>query len=290
MNRLKTTFLLTLLTVLLVGMGYLVGGQRGMVFFFVLALVMNVGSYWFSDRIVLRLYRAQPLPEGNEVQTIVRRLATRAGLPMPKVYRIPSDTPNAFATGRNPQHAAVVVTDGILRLLDNEELEGVLAHELSHVANRDTLISCIAATIAGAIMMIANSIKWAALFGGFGGRREGGRGDSALALLITAVIAPFAAMLIQLAISRSREFMADERGAKTAGSPLGLANALRKLHQSVARHPMAEASPATSHLFIVNPLSGQSLFQLFSTHPPVEQRIQRLMKLDRSRAESLSLR
>ncbi|PLX88443.1 MAG: protease HtpX [Desulfuromonas sp.] len=276
MNRIKTTFLLTCLTLLLVAMGSAIGGQSGMVIAFVLAGGMNFFSYWYSDKIVLKMYKAQPV---NEAQSpafygMVKRLAQRAEMPMPKVYIIPSESPNAFATGRNPQNAAVAATEGIMRMLSEEELEGVMAHELAHVANRDTLISTIAATFAGAIAMLGNMLQWAAIFGG--GNSDEEEGGGMLSGLALAFIAPMAAMLIQMAVSRSREYLADASGAKICGNPLALANALRKLQMGAQMTPMQEATPATSHLFIVNPLSGSSMLKLFSTHPPMEERIARL--------------
>jgi heat shock protein HtpX len=237
-----------------------------------MALVMNFVSFWFSDKIVLKMYGAQPIGEAEApmVYRIVRNLATKARIPMPKLYLIPAATPNAFATGRSPQHAAVAVTEGILRIMNEEELEGVLAHELSHVLNRDVLISTVAATIAGAISILANTAMW---FGG--GRDEEGRSANPIALIATIIFAPLAAMLIQMAVSRSREFQADASGAQLTRRPMGLASALAKLHQANQVVPM-DANPATSHLFIVNPLSGRSLANLFATHPPIEERIARL--------------
>jgi len=239
---------------------------------------MNFFSYWFSDKIVLRMYHARAVgpQEAPELYGTVQTLCRRANLPMPKVYVIPQAAPNAFATGRNPEHAAVAVTEGLLKLMGREELMGVLAHELSHVRNRDILIGSIAATLAGAIMLLANMARWSAIFGG--GRRdseEGGGGGGGLALIAMSIVAPLAAMLIQMAISRSREYMADATGASFAGSPQGLASALEKLGAYSKRLPM-DASPATAHMFIVNPLSGRSLMSLFSTHPPLEERIARL--------------
>ena len=281
MNRLKTTFLLTCLTLLLVAMGSAIGGQSGMIFAFFMAAAMNFFSYWYSDKIVLKMYNAQEVGEADHPQFygMVRRLAQQAGLPMPKVYLIPSDSPNAFATGRNPQNAAVAATAGIMRILSPEELEGVMAHELAHVQNRDTLISTLAATFAGAISMLGSMLQWAAIFGG--GRRdeEGEGGGGLIGGLALAIIAPMAAMLIQMAVSRSREYLADERGAQICGRPLALAGALNKLQQASHMLPMQEAKPATAHLFIVNPLSGSSLAKLFSTHPPMEERIARLQAL-----------
>jgi heat shock protein HtpX len=237
---------------------------------------MNFFSYWFSDRIVLAMYRAQPIDEAQapRLYAMVRRLTTRAGIPLPRVYLIRTDTPNAFATGRNPDHAAVAVTEGIMRLLDDEELEGVLAHELAHVTNRDVLISTVAATLAGAITYLAHMAQWAAFFGG-GRQDDDERGGNPIALLLMAVLAPLAAMLVQFAVSRSREFHADATGARLAGRPWGLAKALEKLHMAQQVTPM-DANPATAHLFIVNPLSGRTMMTLFSTHPPLEERIARL--------------
>jgi heat shock protein HtpX len=278
-NTLRTTFLLGLLTALIVWVGKLFGGQNGMMIALIFAAAMNLGSYWFSDKIVLAMYRAQPLDESQnpELYSMVRDLTVQAGLPMPRLFVIPNDTPNAFATGRNPEHAVVAVTDGLLRLLNREEIRGVLAHELSHVKNRDILIGSIAATLAGVIMMLANMAKWAAIFGGVrGGDEDDGRGGGVIAFLITAIVAPIAAMLIQMAISRSREYLADETGARLTHQPEGLAHALEKLAIASERLPMVDAKPSTAHMFIVNPLTGKSLMNLFSTHPPIEERIARL--------------
>ncbi|WP_129126715.1 zinc metalloprotease HtpX [Geomonas oryzae] len=279
MNRFKTAVLLTTLTLIMVALGSAIGGRGGMYLAFFMACVMNLFSYWFSDKIVLRMYGAQEITESENpaFYGMVRRLALQGGLPMPKVYIIPSESPNAFATGRNPEHAAVAATEGILRILTPEELEGVMAHELSHVANRDILISTIAATIAGAISMLANMVQWAAIFGSRSDDDEGG-GWGGLAL---AIIAPIAAMLIQLAVSRSREYLADESGARLCGKPRSLANALRKLDQASHVLPMQEARPATAHMFIVNPLTAGALMKLFSTHPPMEERIARLEQMER---------
>jgi heat shock protein HtpX len=246
-----------------------------MVMAFGLALVMNFVSYWFSDKIVLKMYGAKPLSESEAptVHRIVRSLATRAGIPMPKLYLLPSAAPNAFATGRNPQHAAVAVTDGILRIMDETELEGVLAHELSHVLNRDILISTVAATIAGAISMLANMAQWGMMFGG--SRDEEGRSSNPIALILTIILAPLAAMLIQMAVSRSREFQADASGARMTRNPHGLASALAKLEQA-GKVVQMDANPATAHMFIVNPLTGRQLMNLFMTHPPVQERVARL--------------
>ncbi|MCD6137799.1 MAG: zinc metalloprotease HtpX [Deltaproteobacteria bacterium] len=275
-NSIKTACLLGALTGLLIIIGRLLGGHQGMIVAFFLAMVMNFGSYWFSDKIVLAMYRARPVSEAEapELYRIVRGLTMKAGLPMPKICIIPSESPNAFATGRNPQHAVVAVTQGILRLLDENELKGVLGHELAHVKHRDILIGSIAATIAGAIMIIASMARWAALFGGFG-RRDDDDGGGIVGLLAMSIIAPVAAMLIQMAISRSREYSADAAGASFAGSPYGLASALQKISSASRRIPM-RANPATAHMFITNPLSGKSMMNLFSTHPPVEERIRRL--------------
>lgn len=282
MNRLKTTLLLSLLTILMVAMGSAIGGKSGMVFAFIMALGMNVFSYWFSDKIVLKMYRAQEIGEHDHpgFYGMIRRLAIQAGLPMPKVYIIPDDSPNAFATGRNPDHAAVAATEGILRILSAEELEGVMAHELAHVKNRDILISTIAATFAGAISMIGNMLQWGALFGaGRGDDDDGGGIGGMVGSLAMAIIAPIAAMLIQMAISRSREYLADASGAEICGRPLALAGALRKLQTASLAIPMLEARPATAHMFIVNPLTGGGMMALFSTHPPMEERIARLESL-----------
>ena len=286
-NMMKTTLFLALLTGLFVAVGGLLGGQSGMVMAFGLALVMNFVSYWFSDKIVLKMYGAKPLAEGDApaVHRIVRNLATKAGIPMPKLYILPSAAPNAFATGRNPQHAAVAVTDGILRIMDEKELEGVLAHELSHVLNRDVLISTVAATIAGAISMLANMAQWGLMFGG--SRDEEGRGTNPIALILTIILAPLAAMVIQMAVSRSREYQADASGARLTRNPHGLASALGKLDQA-SRVVHMDANPATAHLFIVNPLTGRSLMNLFMTHPPIQERIARLRRCGSSRADEPS--
>jgi heat shock protein HtpX len=279
-NVLRTTVLLAALTALFLVIGGAIGGNQGLVIAFVFALLMNFASYWFSDKIVLSMYGAREvsLNEAPDLHRLVQRLAQRAGIPMPRVYIIPSDAPNAFATGRNPQHGAVAVTEGILRMLDSDELAGVLAHELGHIRNRDTLIMTVAATLAGAITMLANMAQWGAIFG-FGRRdEEDSGGGGMLGLLFMAILAPIAATLIQLAISRSREFFADSTGAAVAGSPSGLARALEKLHYASQRLPM-DANPATAHLFIVNPLTGGSLVNLFSTHPPIEERIRRLRRM-----------
>lgn len=276
MNTMKTVLLMTLLTVLLVAIGRLVGGQSGMFIAFLLAVVMNFGSYWFSDKVVLRMYNAQEVSQADHPQLVgmVGDLAQRAGLPAPRVYLIPGDQPNAFATGRNPDHAAVAVTEGILRSLSADELRGVLGHELAHVKHRDILVGTIAATFAGAISMIANMAQWAMIFGG-GRQSSDEEGGNPLTGLIMIIVAPIAALMIQMAISRSREYLADEGGAQITGNPLSLAKALRTLSRKAEEIPM-QASPATAHMFIVSPLSGGGLLSLFSTHPPMEERIARL--------------
>ncbi|MDT8419094.1 MAG: zinc metalloprotease HtpX [Desulfuromonadales bacterium] len=280
MNRIKTTFLLTCLTLLLVAMGSAIGGRSGMIIAFLFAGGMNFFSYWYSDKIVLKMYRAREVSESENpwFYSMVRRLAQKADMPMPRVYIIPSDGPNAFATGRNPRNAAVAATEGIIRLLSEEELEGVMAHELAHVQNRDTLISTVAATIAGAIAMLGNMLQWAAIFGA-GNSEEENEGGGMLGGLVLAFVAPLAAMLIQMAVSRSREYLADASGAKLCGNPLALASALRKLQAGAQATPMQEATPATSHMFIVNPLTGASMLKLFSTHPPMDERIARLERI-----------
>ena len=280
MNTLKTGILLTTLTLLLVFIGRLVGGPLGMIVAFVIALLMNGVSYWYSDRIVLAMYKAREvLPdEAPQLYQIVGDLAQKANLPLPRVYIIPSQTPNAFATGRDPRHAAVAVTQGILNILDRDELEGVLAHELSHVRNRDILVGSIAATIAGAIFMLANIARFTALFTGYRGSRD--RGGGIIGLLAMTIVAPIAAMLIQMAISRSREYQADNIGGRLSGRPLALAGALGKLHSINKKEPIKGANPSTAHMFIVSPLAGGGLANLFSTHPPVEKRIEALKSLD----------
>lgn len=275
-NTFKTAFLLTALTLLLMMIGRAFGGQNGMVIALAIAVVTNFIAYFFSDKIALATYRAQAVSREQlpRVYSVVERLTQKIGIPMPKIYVIPSDSPNAFATGRNPHHASVAVTRGILDLLSDEELEGVLAHELGHVNNRDILISSIAATIAGAITMLASMGRWAMIFGGFGGRDERERGGG-LAALFMLIVAPIAATLIQLAVSRSREYQADASGAHYTGNPYALASALRKLDAYSRRLPMA-ASPSTAHLFIVQPFLGMNFGSLFSTHPPIAKRIERL--------------
>ena len=273
-NRVKTVLLLTGLTIFLIFMGKFLGGRQGMYLAFILALGMNFFSYWFSDKIVLRMYRAQEVSpeEAPQIHQMVEELAHEAGIPKPRVYIIPDESPNAFATGRNPQHAAVAATQGIIRLLTPVELKGVLGHELGHVLNRDILISTIAATLAGAIMILASMARWGAILGMGRDDEEGG---GILEVLVMSIIAPIAAMLIQMAISRSREYLADETGARLTHNPESLARALEKLSLGTQRIPM-DASPATAHMFIVNPLTGRSLMNLFSTHPPIEERVERL--------------
>jgi len=275
-NRLKTTLLLGLMTVLIVLIGHLFGGRQGMLVAFILAMGMNFFSYWYSDKIVLRMYRAREATdrESPELHEIVRYLAGRANLPMPRVYIIPEESPNAFATGRNPQHAVVAVTEGLLRLMNRDEIAGVLSHELAHVKNRDILIGSIAATMAGAIMILASMARWTAFLGG-GSRDDEEGGLGAIGLIIMSILAPLAAMLVQMAISRSREYHADALGASYTGSPEGLAGALEKLGAYSKRLPMP-SNPNTAHMFIVNPLSAGKLTHLFSTHPPLEERIARL--------------
>jgi len=273
-NRIKTVLLLAGMTVFLIFMGKLIGGRSGMYLAFLLALGMNFFSYWFSDKIVLKMYGAQEVSpaEAPQLHQIVAELAQEAGVPKPRVYIIPDESPNAFATGRNPEHAAVAATEGILRLLTPAELKGVLAHEMGHVRNRDILISTIAATMAGAIMILADMARWGAIFG-MG--RDDDEGPGIVGILVMSIIAPIAAMLVQMAISRSREYLADETGAHLAHNPESLARALEKLSMGTQRVPM-NASPATAHMFIVNPLTGSSLMNLFSTHPPIEERVARL--------------
>jgi heat shock protein HtpX len=273
-NTAKTALLLGALSALLLAIGELMGGQNGLAMAFGIAVIMNFGSYWFSDKIVLAMYRAKEVGPEHPLYQIVSRLARQANLPQPRVYIIPTMSPNAFATGRNPQHAAVAATEGILRLLDERELEGVLSHELSHVRNRDILISSIAATIAAAIMMVARMAQFAAIFGG--GRSDDREGSNPIALLAMIIVAPLAAMLIQAAISRSREYAADATGAQIAGNPYGLADALRKIDRASKQVPL-DANPATAHMFIIKPFAGAGLLSLFSTHPPTDKRIQALL-------------
>lgn len=276
-NGLKTALLLGLLSGLLLAIGQVLGGANGLLFAFGFAVLMNFGSYWFSDKIVLRMYKAQIVGPGHRLHTMVERLARQAQLPMPKVYIIPDPSPNAFATGRSPSHAAVAATEGILQVLTDTELEGVIAHELAHVKNRDILISSVAATVAAAIMMAAQTAQYAAMFGGYGGRGEDReRGSNPIALIAMIILAPIAAMLIQMAISRSREFAADASGAQIAGNPYGLADALRKIEAVSKRVPL-DANPATAHMFIMKPFTGGGLMALFSSHPPTEDRVRALL-------------
>jgi heat shock protein HtpX len=281
MNTFKSTFLLVALMLLLVAIGDRIGGENGMILAFVLSIAMNFTAYFYSDKIALATYRAQPVTREQlpRAYVVVERLAAKDGIPVPKIYVIPTESPNAFATGRNPQHASVAVTHGILSLLDDEELEGVLAHELGHVKNRDILTSSIAATLAGAITLIARMGYWASLFGGYGGRDSRDRSGGGLGALLMLIVAPFAAMLIQLAISRSREYEADATGAHTTGNPYALARALQKLEDYSKRVPM-QATPSTAHLFIIAPLLGGGFGSLFSTHPPTKERIRRLIGRD----------
>ena len=278
-NTMKTTLLLGLLTGLILFAGGYFGGQGGMVIAFIFAVTMNVGAYWFSDRIVLKMYRAMEVDpaQATGLYRMVEGLSQKAGLPTPRIFIIPSESPNAFATGRNPEHAVVAVSQGLLQMMSEEELKGVLAHELAHVKNRDILISSIAATLAGAIMMLASMARWTAIFGGFGGSDDD-EGGGIVGFLFLAILAPLAAMLVQMAISRTREYQADATGASIAGSPMGLAHALDKLGQATQRIPM-RTNPATSHMLIVSPLSGQGVMGLFSTHPPLEERIRRLQAM-----------
>lgn len=275
MNTLKTTVLMVGLTLVLLWAGAALGGKQGMTIALVFATMMNMFTYWFSDKIVLAMYGAKEVSEveAPELYSLVRRLTQRAGLPMPRIYIINQPQPNAFATGRNPKHAAVAVTTGIMRILSVEELEGVIGHELSHIKHRDILIGTVAATIAGAISYLAHMAQWAMIFGGRHDDRD--EGANPLFMIVMMIIAPIAAMLIQMAISRSREYSADEGGARMVGNPRYLANALKKLHMASQQIPL-QAEPATAHMFIVNPLSGGGLLKLFSTHPPIEERIARL--------------
>ncbi len=282
MNTLKTTLLLAALTGLLLAIGAFFGGSKGMTIMFVISILMNFGSYWFSDKIVLSMYGAREVTpqEAPDLIRMISNLAQKARLPMPKVYIIDTDVPNAFATGRNPEHAAVAATTGIMRVLNYEELEGVMAHELSHVKNRDTLISTIVASIAGVITMIAHMAQWAAIFGGRNNDEDNG-GGGIFGFIFMVVLAPLAATLIQLGISRSREFMADESGGVISGNPLALAKALEKIEYYAKNQVMPEATPSTAHLFIINPFSGTGnwMTSLFSTHPNTAQRVARLQEL-----------
>lgn len=275
-NQIKTTILLAVMTAFILWIGQLLGGRQGMLVALILAAVMNFISYWYSDKLVLRMYHAQEaIPQqAPELYEIVSRLTQKAGLPMPKIYVIPQEAPNAFATGRDPKHAVVAVTQGLLRIMDREEVKGVLAHELAHVKNRDILIGSIAATMAGAIMILATMARWSAIFGGAMGNDDDD-GLGVIGLIVMSILAPLAAIIIQMAISRSREYLADATGAAIAGRSEGLARALEKLGAQTGRLTL-DANPATAHMFIVNPLSGRSFMSFFSTHPPLEQRIARL--------------
>lgn len=283
-NTLKTAFLLIIMTVLFMVVGYLIGGQKGMAIAFVVALGMNFFSYWFSDKLVLKMYHAKEVTEAENptLYGIVRKLTTRGSMPMPKVYIIENSSPNAFATGRNPKNAAVAVTTSLMNMLTNDELEGVLAHELAHVYGRDILIGTIAATFAGAIMMLANIFKFGMIFGG-GRDGENSSPIGAIAGIAMAIIAPLAAMLVQMGISRSREYIADERGAALCQNPMALASALHKISGGVAQNHMENANPSTAHMFIINPLTGGGMANLFSTHPPVEKRIEKLRDMARNK-------
>ncbi|MBA4312112.1 MAG: protease HtpX [Chlorobiaceae bacterium] len=280
MNTMKTVILMTAMMVLLILVGSLIGGEQGMIMAFIISLLMNFGAYWFSDKIVLMMYKAKEVTEADapKLFSMVTRVATQAQLPMPRVYIIPGETPNAFATGRNPENAAVAVTEGIMRTLSDDELEGVLAHEFAHIKHRDILTGTIVATLVGTITFIARMAGWSMMFAGRGNDRRDSNGMAELALLI---IAPIAAMMIQLAISRSREFAADEGAARMSGRPLSLANALQKLERGVERLPMQRVSPASAHMFIVNPLRAGGVMKLFSTHPPISERIERLETIAR---------
>ena len=279
MNQAKTFFLMVVLTIIFVAIGSLIGGRSGAYIAFLVAAVMNFVSYWFCDRIVLAMYGAKQVSESEAPQlyATVASLTQKASIPMPKVYIIENDSPNAFATGRDPSHGVVAVTTGILRILNRDELEGVLAHEISHIKHRDILIQSVAATLAGAITMIANFARFAAFFGGSSRDDEGG--GNIFSVIIFSMIAAFAAILIQLAISRSREYLADDGGARLSGNPLFLSGALKKLHAGVTRAPMSDAHPSTAPLFIVNPFSAKGILSLFSTHPPIEERIRRLEEM-----------
>lgn len=277
MNNLKVGFLLVILTMLFMTIGYLFGGQNGMIFAFLAAVVMNFISYWFSDKIVLKMYKARPATEENDARLIgiVRHCTQKGFLPMPKVFIMPTRAPNAFATGRNKNHAAVAVTEGLMQMLSPDELEGVIGHELAHIRNKDILIGSVVATVAGAIGILATMARWGAIFGGYG--RSNDRGSNPIALLVMAIVAPLVAMLIQAAISRTREYKADKVGANITGNPLALASALEKIHKAPVQLSL-DKKPATAHLFIANPLSGKGFSKLFSTHPPVKERIDRLQQ------------
>lgn len=275
----KVTIMMLALMLLFMWVGYLVGGQQGMIMAFVIAAAMNFFAYWFSDKMVLKMYRAREVSESDHPRLfrIVKRVATQAMIPIPRVYIVPSKAPNAFATGRNMEHAAVAVTEGMLELLNDDELEGVIGHEIAHIMNKDMLIGTVAATFAGAVGILASIARWGAIFGGYGGR-DNSRNGGAIGLIVAAIVAPLAAMLIQMAISRQREYKADRIGAKVSGKPLALASALKKIHKAPVRLNLDE-NPATAHLMIANPLSGKGLTTLFSTHPPVEKRVELLEKM-----------
>ncbi|MGE4274138.1 MAG: zinc metalloprotease HtpX [Desulfitobacterium sp.] len=279
-NQLKTVLLMSLLTVLVILAGGAIGGRGGMQMAFLFAMVMNFGSYWFSDKMALAMTKAVPLSreQSPELYDMVENLADNAGLPMPRLYMTPSPQPNAFATGRNPNHAAIAVTQGLMQILNREELEGVLAHEMAHIKNRDILISTLAAVLAGVLTMLANWAQWALMFGGLGGDDD--EGGSSLAALPMIILGPIAAMLVQMGISRSREYLADSTGSEIAGNSYGLANALQKLERSAQVIPM-NVNPSASHMFIVNPLKAKRVANLFSTHPPIEERVKRLYDMER---------
>jgi len=281
-NQIRTTILLAVMTAFILRIGQLLGGRQGMIIALVVAAGMNFFSYWYSDKMVLKMYRAREVTpqQAPEIYEMVRTLTRNADLPMPKIYVIPQESPNAFATGRNPEHAVVAVTEGLIRIMDREEIMGVLAHELAHVKNRDILIGSVAATMAGAVMLLATMARWSAFFGG-GSSDDDEGGLGAIGLIVMSIVAPMAAMLIQMAISRSREYLADATGSSFAGHSEGLASALEKLGTYSRRLPM-EANPSTAHMFIVNPLSGNSLMKFFSTHPPLEERIARLRGVHKS--------
>ena len=276
-NQIKTAFLLGLMTLFIIFIGQMLGGKSGMMFAFVIAIAMNFMSYWYSDKIVLRMYHAREVDknEAPGLYSMTEELTRNAGLPMPKLYILPEDAPNAFATGRNPEHAAIAVTEGLLHRMERDEVKGVLAHEISHIKNRDILIGSIAATMAGAIMILANMTRYAAFFGGIGRDDDEGGAGNIIGVILLSILAPLGAMIIQMAISRSREYLADQTGARIAGTPAGLTSALKKLGAYSGRISM-DANPASAHIFIANPLSGRSLMNLFSTHPPMEERIRRL--------------
>ena len=282
MNALKMTLIFLVLMLLFIWIGGLLGGTQGMVIAFAMAVVMNFIAYWFSDKMVLSMYRAKEVKEADNPRLfrIARSVATKASMPMPRVYIIPTKGPNAFATGRNPEHAAVAATEGILELLNDDELEGVIGHEMAHIQNYDMLIGTVAATIAGAIGILSSMARWGAIFGGFGGR-DNDRGGNGLSLLVAAIVAPLVAMILQMAISRQREFKADAEGGRVTGKYLGLASALEKIHRSPVQLNLDDR-PATANLMIANPLSGKGFTNLFSTHPPVEKRIAKLKELAQS--------